>query len=235
MTGYPLFIKYETIFKNFIKSHDCNNMNLYPRVYQFIYKLSFGGCGSDEGDLDHEYQKIMSFGPNDFALLGFDLITYPFILIGIHKSIVYGKMVYTDKLISIAKRIIDYSGVENDEIVDFYQKIYNSLHEIVKNVKDREVYAKTVVSLSDQVSCEGGVVSKYKCKILAILGDLQKYDEIRFEKVDRGLSLRHAIDEDLKYISNIFDYHERLKTYKNEPNPLTDLGDRVVPVLLFIN
>jgi hypothetical protein len=183
----------------------------------------------------------MSLSPKGFELLGFDPTTYPFLLIGIHKSIIYGKMLYTNKLISIAKRILNNSGTENEGWLDFYEKIYTNLRGVINNTKDKELYAKTIVSLSEQVSCEEGIEGKYKCKVLAILGDLQKYDEIRYEKVSKGLNLRNAIDSDLEYISSIFDYNEKLKLFKNnstknknEISSLLDLEDRIIPILLLL-
>jgi hypothetical protein len=183
----------------------------------------------------------MSLSPNEFELLGFDPITYPFLLIGIHKSIIYGKMLYTDKLISIAKRILNNSGTENEGWLVFYEKIYTNLRDVINNAKDKELYAKTIASLSEQVSCKEGIEGKYKCKVLAILGDLRKFDEIRYEKVNRGLNLYNAIDSDLKHISSIFDYNEKLKLFKNnltknknEFGSLLDLEDRVIPILLLL-
>jgi hypothetical protein len=203
--------------------------------------LAFGGCDSNVETLNHEYQKIMSLSPKGFELLGFGLIIYPFLLIGIHKSVIYGKMLYTDKLISIAKRILNNSGTENEGWLVFYEKIYTNLRDVINNTKDKELYVKTIASLSEQVSCEEGIEGKYKCKVLAILGDLQKFDEIQYEKVNKGLNLRNAIDSDLKYISSIFNYHEKLKLFKNnltknknEFGSLLDLEDRIIPILLLL-
>ena len=228
-------------YRDFIKSRDCSSVNSYPSIYRFVFELAFGGCDSNVETLNHEYQKIMSLSPKGFELLGFGLIIYPFLLIGIHKSVIYGKMLYTDKLISIAKRILNNSGTENEGWLVFYEKIYTNLRDVINNTKDKELYVKTIASLSEQVSCEEGIEGKYKCKVLAILGDLQKFDEIQYEKVNKGLNLRNAIDSDLKYISSIFNYHEKLKLFKNnltknknEFGSLLDLEDRIIPILLLL-
>jgi hypothetical protein len=197
------FFNLSTPYENFINAQDCPKINSYPEVYRSIVALAFGGCGLN-----------MPLDPNESLLSEINAATYPFLLIAIHKSIIYGKMEYTDKLINIAKKTINSIEGSNEEWLNFYEKIYNMLYNIVKITKDENSYSQVIKSLSQQVACND-TISKYKCKVLAILGDLQKYDEIRNEKVNKGLSLYHAIDSDLKYISRRFKYDDKLKTYKN--------------------
>jgi hypothetical protein len=156
----------------------------------------------------------MALDPNELLLLGINATTYTFLLIAIHKSIIYGNMEYTDKLINIARRVINNTEVFNEDWLNFYEKVYNELYNIVKNTKDKDSYSQVIKSLSQQVACND-TISKYKCKALAILGDLQKYDEIRNEKESKESNLYHAIDSDLNYISRKFGYNDKLKTYKN--------------------
>jgi len=201
-------------YKNFISARGCTKINSYPGVFQLIFALAFGGCGLNKDTINQDLQKIMSLDRDELLLLGIDAITYPFLLIAIHKSIIYGNMEYTDKLIDIAKRVKNDLEVFNKDWLNFYEDIYRQLYTIVKITKDEDSYSKVIKSLSQQVTCND-TINKYKCKVLAILGDLLKYDEIRYEKVNKGLSLYHAIDSDLKYISRKFKYNDKLKTYKN--------------------
>jgi len=179
----------------------------------------------------------MSLDRNELLLLGINAITYPFLLIAIHKSIIYGNMEYTDKLIKIAKNTINNTEVFNEDWLNFYEKVYNELSNIVKNTKDKDSYSKVIKSLSQQVACND-TISKYKCKVLAILGDLQKYDEIRNEKESKESKLYHAIDSDLDYISRKFKYSDKLETYKNALTSgskvewLTDLLNKIIPILI---
>ena len=208
------FFKLSTAYMNFISAHDCTKINSFPGVYQLIFALAFGGCGLNKDTLNQDLQKIMSLNSNDLFLLGINPITYPFLLIAIHKSIIYGKMEYTDQLINIAKRIINHLEVLNEDWLNFYEDIYRQLYTIVKNTKDKDSYSRAIKLLSQQVACND-TISKYKCKVLAILGDLQKYDEIRDEKESRKSYLYRAIDSDLNYISREFKYDDKLETYKN--------------------
>jgi hypothetical protein len=208
------FFNLSTAYKNFISAHDCTKINSYPGVYQLIFALAFGGCGLNKDTLNQDLQKIMSLDRNELLLLGINAITYPFLLIAIHKSIIYGNMEYTDKLIKIAKNTINNTEVFNEDWLNFYEKVYNELSNIVKNTKDKDSYSQVIKSLSQQVACND-TISKYKCKVLAILGDLQKYDEIRNEKESKESKLYRAIDSDLNYISRKFKYSDKLETYKN--------------------
>jgi hypothetical protein len=208
------FFKLSTAYKNFISSHDCTKINSFPGVFQLISALAFGGCGLNKDTLNQDLQKIMSLDRNELLLLGINATTHPFLLIAIHKSIIYGNMEYTDKLIHIAKKTIDNTEVFYEDWLNFYEKVYNELANIVKNTKDKDSYSQIIKSLSQQVACND-TISKYKCKVLAILGDLQKYDEIRNEKESKESKLYHAIDSDLDYISRKFKYNDKLETYKN--------------------
>jgi len=210
------FFKLSTAYKNFISAHDCTKINSYPGVYQLIFALAFGGCGLNKDTLNQDLQKIMSLDRNELLLLGINATTHPFLLIAIHKSIIYGNMEYTDKLIHIAKKTIDNTEVFYEDWLNFYEKVYNELANIVKNTKDKDSYSQIIKSLSEQVACND-TISKYKCKVLAILGDLQKYDEIRNEKESKESKLYRAIDSDLDYISRKFKYNDKLETYKNAP------------------
>ena len=210
------FFKLSTAYKNFISAHDCTKINSYPGVYQLIFALAFGGCGLNKDTLNQDLQKIMSLDRNELLLLGINATTHPFLLIAIHKSIIYGNMEYTDKLIHIAKKTIDNTEVFNEDWLNFYEKVYNELSNIVKNTKDKDSYSQVIKSLSQQVACND-TISKYKCKVLAILGDLQKYDEISNEKESKESKLYRAIDSDLDYISRKFKYNDKLETYKNAP------------------
>ena len=208
------FFKLSTAYKNFISAHDCTKINSFPGVYQLIFALAFGGCGLNKDTLNQDLQKITSLNPNELFLLGINAITYPFLLIAIHKSIIYGKMEYTDELINIVKRVINNTEVFWEGWLYFYEKVYNELSNIVRNRKDKDSYSQVIKSLSRQVACND-TIGKYKCKVIAILGDLLKYEEIRCEKVNKGLSFYHAIDSDLNYISREFKYDDKLETYKN--------------------
>lgn len=210
------FFKLSTAYKNFISAHDCTKINSYPGVYQLIFALAFGGCGLNKDTLNQDLQKIMSLDRNELLLLGINATTHPFLLIAIHKSIIYGNMEYTDKLIHIAKKTTDNTEVFYEDWLNFYEKVYNELANIVKNTKDKDSYSQIIKSLSEQVACND-TISKYKCKVLAILGDLQKYDEIRNEKESKESKLYRAIDSDLDYISRKFKYNDKLETYKNAP------------------
>jgi hypothetical protein len=185
-------------------------------VYQLIFALAFGGCGLNKDTLNQDLQKIMSLDRNELLLLGINATTHPFLLIAIHKSIIYGNIEYTDKLIHIAKKTIDNTEVFYEDWLNFYEKVYNELANIVKNTKDKDSYSQIIKSLSQQVACND-TISKYKCKVLAILGDLQKYDEIRNEKESKESKLYRAIDSDLDYISRKFKYNDKLETYRNAP------------------
>jgi len=208
------FFNLSTAYKNFISAYGCTKINSYPGVYQLIFALAFGGCGLNKDTLNQDLQKIMSLDRNELTLSGINVITYPFLLIAIHKSIIYGNMEYTDELINIARRVINYLEVFNEDWLNFYEKIYNQLYDIVKNTKDKDSYSQVIKSLSQQVACND-TISKYKCKVLAILGDLQRYDEIRNERESRESPLYRAIDSDLEYISRKFKYNDKLETYKN--------------------
>ncbi len=210
------FFKLSTAYKNFISAHDCTKINSYPGVYQLIFALAFGGCGLNKDTLNQDLQKIMSLDRNELLLLGINATTHPFLLIAIHKSIIYGNIEYTDKLIHIAKKTIDNTEVFYEDWLNFYEKVYNELANIVKNTKDKDSYSQIIKSLSQQVACND-TISKYKCKVLAILGDLQKYDEIRNEKESKESKLYRAIDSDLDYISRKFKYNDKLETYRNAP------------------
>jgi len=231
------FFNLSTAYKNFISAHDCTKINSYPGVYQLIFALAFGGCGLNKDTLNQDLQKIMSLDRNELLLLGINAITYPFLLIAIHKSIIYGNMEYTDKLIKIVRRVINDTEVFNEDWLNFYEKVYNELSNIVKNTKDKDSYSQVIKSLSQQVACND-TISKYKCKVLAILGDLQKYDEIRNEKESKESKLYHAIDSDLDYISRKFKYSDKLETYKNALTSgskvewLTDLLNKIIPILI---
>jgi hypothetical protein len=183
-------------------------------VYQLIFALAFGGCGLNKDTLNQDLQKIMSLDRNELLLLGINATTHPFLLIAIHKSIIYGNMEYTDKLIHIAKKTIDNTEVFYEDWLNFYEKVYNELSNIVKNTKDKDSYSQAIKLLSQQVACND-TISKYKCKVIAILGDLQKYDEIRDEKESKESELYRTIDSDLNYISREFEYDDKLETYKN--------------------
>lgn len=208
------FFKLPAAYKNFINARGCTKINSYPGVYQLIFALAFGGCGLNKDTIDQDLQKIMSLDRDELLLLGINAVTYPFLLIAIHKSIIYGKMEYTDKLINIARRVINNSGVFYEDWLYFYEKVYNELSNIVKNTKDKDSYSQAIKLLSQQVACND-TISKYKCKVLALLGDLQKYDEIRDEKESKESKLYRAIDSDLNYISREFEYDDKLETYKN--------------------
>jgi len=158
--------------------------------------------------------KIESLHPTELIILGISTATYPILLVAIHKSIIYGNMEFTGKLIGIAKKIASDSEASDETWLNFYEKIYNELHNVVRKSKSRKSYSQAIRALSDQIQCDS-IINKYKCKILAILGDLEKYDEIRYEDVDRGLSLYHAIDSDLEYISQKFNFIDKLEAYKN--------------------
>jgi hypothetical protein len=143
-------------------------------------------------------------------------------------------MEFTDKLIGIAKKIVGYSEASDEVWLNFYEKIYNELHNVVRKSKSRKSYSQAVRALSDQIQCDS-IINKYKCKILAILGDLEKYDEIRYEKADDGLSLYHAIDSDLKYISKKFNFVDKLETYRNTLMNENDANVRSKGVPLFLS
>jgi len=207
------FFNLSTAYKNFATARDCSKINSYPKVYQLIFALAFGGCNLDKNTLNQSLQNIMSLDPNELLLLGINATTYPFLLIAIHKSIIYGNMEYTDKLINIARKVINNTEVFNNDWINFYEKVYNEMHDIVKNRKDKDHYSQILKMLSQQVTCND-TISKYKCKVLAILGDLQKYDDIRSEKEGRTIALYYAIDSDLNYVSKKFGYDDKLKTYK---------------------
>ncbi|MCI4409702.1 MAG: hypothetical protein JHC26_11475 [Thermofilum sp.] len=221
--------KVSDAYKNFIKSRNCYRRNLFPGVYRLVFASAFGGCGLNKDDINQEFKRIMMFDPNEMMIAGVNPITYPFILIGVHKSIIYGNMRYTDKLIAIAKKILNDFKIFHDEWLNFYENIYNKLYDIVKN-KDESSYIQVVNSLSRSIVCNGKR-NKYKCKVLAILGDLQKYNEIRNEKTSRGHKLSSAIDSDLRYISKKFGYNDKLEEYKNDP---ASLEGKIIPTLLLI-
>ena len=162
----------------------------------------------------YELTKIESLHPTELIILGVNTATYPFLLVAIHKSIIYGNMEFTDKLIEIAKKIASDSEASDEVWLNFYEKIYNELYNVVRKSRSKKSYSQAVRALSDQIQCDG-IINKHKCKILAILGDLEKYDEIQYEDVDEGLSLYHAIDSDLKYISKKFNFIDKLEAYKN--------------------
>jgi hypothetical protein len=208
------FFKLSAAYKNFINARGCPKINSYPGVFQLISALAFGGCGLNKDTLNQDLQKIMSLDRDELLLLGINAVTYPFLLIAIHKSIIYGKMEYTDELINIARRVINNSEVFYEDWLYFYEKVYNELSNIVKNTKDKDSYSQAIKLLSQQVACND-TISKYKCKVIAILGDLQKYDEIRDEKESKESELYRTIDSDLNYISREFEYDDKLETYKN--------------------
>jgi hypothetical protein len=208
------FFDIATAYKNFISARDCSKINSYLGIYRIFFASAFGGCKLHRDIVRYELAKIESLHPTELIILGVNTATYPFLLVAIHKSIVYGNMEFTDKLIGIAKKIVGYSEASDEVWLNFYEKIYNELHNVVRKSKSRKSYSQVVRALSDQIQCDG-IINKYKCKILAILGDLEKYDEIRYEKADDGLSLYHAIDSDLKYISKKFNFVDKLEAYKN--------------------
>jgi hypothetical protein len=208
------FFDIRIAYRNFISARDCSKINSYLGIYRIFFASAFGGCKLHRDIIRYELAKIESLDPTELIILGVNTATYPFLLIAIHKSIIYGNMEFTDKLIEIAKKIAGDSKASDEAWLNFYEKIYNELHNVVRKSKSKKSYSQVVRALSDQIQCDG-VVNKYKCKILAILGDLEKYDEIRYEKADDGLSLYHTIDSDLEYISKKFDFINKLKTYRN--------------------
>jgi hypothetical protein len=95
----------------------------------------------------------MSLDPNELLLLRINAIIYPFLLIAIHKSIIYGNMEYTDKLIKIARGVLNNTEVFYQNWLNFYEKVYNELSNIVKNTKSKDSYSQVIKSLSQQVAC----------------------------------------------------------------------------------
>ena len=206
------FFDLSAAYKNFVEARDCSKLDLYPGIYQLLYVLAFGGCGIDESTLATDIEKIKKLGANELLLLGINNVTYPFLLIAVHKSIIYGKMKYTDVLIQLAKKVLVGTEVFSEDFLNFYEKIFNILYNTTNN-KD---YVVRVVQLSEEVrECTKDVISEYKCKILAILGDLDKFDKIRSKKSKSRTYLYRAIDSDLNYISKRFEYKIKLRIYKN--------------------
>jgi len=216
MFGEPFF-KLDVAYKNFIIARDCTKINLFPGIYRLIFASAFGGCKLHKDIIRYDLRKITSLEPTDLIILGINATTYPFLLIAIHKSIVYGNMEFTDKLIEIAKKIAGDSEASEEVWLNFYEKIYNELYNIVRKTRNKKTYSRTIMALSEQIQCDN-TINKYKCKILAVLGDLEKYDEIQYEKIDSGLNLYHAIDSDLAYISRKFNFINKLETYRNVLN-----------------
>lgn len=197
-------------YSEFGRSTDCSKLDRFPGVYRLIYTLSLGGCGVPEEKIEDELQKIESLSTSEIMLLGIDMLTYPFILIGIHKSILYGGMKYTGRLIVLGRRALLTAGYSNPEE---WLEFYNGLYLVLNGVINTEYYPIALSLFSDGIRCEEEKGS-YKCKVLATLGDLERYGEIRDAPVRRKSYLYYAIDKDLEYISKKFDFDEKLERYK---------------------
>ena len=203
-------------YSEFGRSTDCSKLDRFPGVYRLIYTLSFGGCGVPEEEIENELQKIESLSTSDVMLLGIDMLTYPFILIGIHKSIIYGKMKYTGRLIALGKRALFTAGYFNPEE---WLEFYNGSYLILRGITDTKSYTDNFALISDGILFSDGInceeeKGSYKCKVLAVLGDLERYGEIRDAPVRRKSYLYYAIDKDLKYVSKKFDFDKKLEKYK---------------------
>jgi hypothetical protein len=202
--------KLDKAYSEFGSSTDCSKVDRFPWIYRLVYSLSFGGCGVPRGELEDELRDIESLSTSETELLGINVLTYPFILIGIHKSLIFGGMKYTERLVVLGRKALltaGYHGVE--EWLEFYNRLYL----VLKGITDAESYTDALTLVSDGVKCEGEM-GNYKCKVLATLGDLERYDEIRDVGVRRKSYLYHAIDKDLKYISKKFDFDKKLEKYK---------------------
>ena len=189
-------------YKSFIEAHDCSKLVIFSNIYKIIYASAFGGCGLVESEI-----KIM-LDANDLAHSGINSIIYPFLLIAIHKSVVYGKMRYTGMLIQLAKKVITQDRLY-EEFVNFYEKIYGLLYTSVVSNDEKE-YTQAITRLSREVCHGKSVVSYYKCKVLATLGDLEKYDRVRKYWYREDDYLFQAIDHDLEYIAKKFGFEAKL-------------------------
>lgn len=202
MTGS--FFDLTDAFNVFAEASSCDKIDAFPYIYRLIYAASFGGCGLDESSLREELAKIIERKPDELEILGFNAITYPFLLTAIHKSIIYGKMKYTEILIRLAKKVLFLSGSYNEEFLSFYEKIFN----LFRAVSDKSDYARLLKGLSEEIGDCNDSISAYKCKILAALGDLDAYEKTRYKGRDNSTFLYIAIDNDLRYIAKKFKYDE---------------------------
>jgi len=208
--------KLSKAYSEFGSSTDCSKIEQFPGVYRLIYTLSFGGCGVPEEKIEDELQKIESLSTSEIMLLGINTLTYPFILIGIHKSILYGRMKYTWRLIVLGRRALLTAGYSNPEE---WLEFYNGLYLTLRDKTDTESYTSMFALISDGILFSDGIKCEeekgsYKCKVLATLGDLERYEEIRDAPVRRKSYLYYAIDKDLEFISKKFDFDEKLERYK---------------------
>lgn len=197
-------------YSEFGSSTDCSKLDRFPGAYRLIYTLSFGGCGVPEDEIENKLRNIESLTTSEIVLLGIDMLTYPFILIGIHKSMLYGGMKYTGRLIVLGRRVLFNAGYHD---IEEWLEFYDGLYRVLNGVINTEYYPIALMLFSDGIKCEGEM-GNYKCKVLATLGDLEKYEEIRDTGVRKRSYLYHAIDKDLEYISKKFNFDERLEKYR---------------------
>ena len=189
------------------ESSSCDKIDTFPYIYQLIYAAAFGGCGINESSLSEELDKLTKRKPDELEILGFNSITYPLLLIATHKSIIYGKMKYTQALIQLARKVLLTSLSFNEEFLSFYEIIFNLFH-TVNNESD---YAKLLKGLSKEIRDCDNTTSVYKCKILAILGDLEAYEKVRYKNRSNNAFLYTAIDNDLRYIAKKYKYEDEIE------------------------
>jgi len=240
------------VYSSFINSHSCKGVDKYPGIYGLVSSMSFGGCGLS--DITDRIKEIKSLSASGLYLMGVNSVTFPFIMIGIQKSIIYGGMRYTDELIKLAETVLVNNNVTDYGWVDFYKELYQQLRDVAYGIISKEFYPEIIISISDRIKCEGkdGI---YMCKVIATLGDLAKYKEVEFSGTERGISLYHAIDKDLDYVSRKFKFASKLDEYEKALNkdktslisyyltgkflkePYNEYVDekRVIPVLHLLN
>jgi hypothetical protein len=211
-----IMFKLTKAYSEFGSSTDCSKLEQFPGIYRLIYTLSFGGCGVPEDEMENKLENIGSLSTSEITLLGINTLAYPFILIGIHKSILYGGMKYTGRLIVLGRRALLTVGYSNPEE---WLEFYNGLYITLRGKTDTESYTSMFALVSDGMLFSDGIKCEeekgsYKCKVLATLGDLERYEEIRDAPVRRKSYLYYAIDKDLEYISKKFDFDEKLEKYK---------------------
>jgi hypothetical protein len=203
----------EALFK-LAGSHDCSEINYFPGVYGLVYAMSFGGCGRTGTEINGKIRELGLLNKQGLIIAGINPVFYPFIITGIHKSIIFGGMKYTDKLIVLARMALSASGYyDEDEWLKFYNKVYLSLSGIADGSTNPEHYPVLLTLISDGINCNGKE-NVYKCKVLATLGDLEKYDEIRYTGTGKAPGLLYAIDKDLEYVSKKFGFDRKLEEYK---------------------